>query len=254
MLSFFYSPRDIAAFRFQGIGKTILYVFLLTLLSVTPISYYFGKTIFEGITAISNTIKDELPPFTIENGKLYSDKKTPVTINDDEITIIFDSTGTIDRKTLENTDHAIALLQNEFLFITAGQIQATSYSMFSNTTISKDDLEGFITSLDSVLPIVISILVLIIFLFASGIKFIEVSILALIGLLLKNMTESPLQYRHTWRMAAYSITIPTTFFTIMTFLKTPIPNGFLINWLVSTTILYLAIKEVPKRKKSITNH
>ena len=76
------------------------------------------------------------------------------------------------------------------------------------------------------------------------------TVLALIGLAIKNLTGRKLTYRQLWRMAAYSETLPTVFFTIMAALKTYVPNSFIINWFVIIIVLYLAINETPKPKKA----
>lgn len=51
-----YSPKDIAFYRFQGIGKTILYVFFLTLLSVIPTVYYFSAAVINGLDAAQTAV------------------------------------------------------------------------------------------------------------------------------------------------------------------------------------------------------
>ena len=56
-----YSPKDIAVFRFQGIGKTILYVFFLTLLSLIPAIYYLSSSPISGVDTIQSSLKNELP-------------------------------------------------------------------------------------------------------------------------------------------------------------------------------------------------
>jgi putative sterol carrier protein len=244
-----YSPKDIAKFRFQGIGKTILFVFFLTLISIIPTAYYFSSAISNGIEATKISIEDEIPEFEVKDGELFSDQNTPITIKKDGFTILFDSTGTVEKTDLENTDNAIALLKNHFLLIAAGDIQEFPYTMFANMTISKADLESFVDTVDSLVFIIISIFSLVTYIFTSGIKFIEVSVLAALGLLVKNMVGRNLAYRQLWRMAAYSVTLPTLFFTIMGLLKTNVPSGFLLNWFVGLTILYLAVKEVPAPKK-----
>ncbi|MGA9227696.1 MAG: DUF1189 domain-containing protein, partial [Mesobacillus sp.] len=93
-----YSPKDIALFRFQGIGKTILYVFLLTLISVIPASFYTAQAINDAVNSVKETMESKLPYFTIENGVLLSELKEPLTINNGSITIIFDSTGAVEQK------------------------------------------------------------------------------------------------------------------------------------------------------------
>lgn len=244
-----YSPKDIARFRFQGIGKTILYVFFISLLAVIPISFYAIQTANEAISVISSVVSDELPAFTIENGKLHSDETEVITIEKNDFTLIFDSTGEVNEQTLKKHDNTVAILSDEFLIVAGGQIQSTAYSLFSSFTVTKEDIVELISQVNSALPVILIVTILIMFLFGSGMKFLEVSILALFGLILKNMTGHRLQYQQLWRLAAYSITIPTVFFTIMAALKTTVPGNFLLHWGVSITVLYLVMKEIPQQRK-----
>ncbi|WML50661.1 DUF1189 family protein [Neobacillus sp. PS3-34] len=71
------------------------------------------------------------------------------------------------------------------------------------------------------------------------------------GLLIKNLTGRKLHFRQLWRMAAYSETLPTLFFTIMAAIQTTVPKDFLINWLVAIIVLFLAINETPRPKNRI---
>ncbi len=244
-----YSPKDIALTRFQGIGKTILYVFFLTLVSLLPGIYYFSSATINGLDEIQNSIKNELPAFQISEGTLHSDEKAPIILNKDNLTIIFDSTGTAKASNLAKNKDTIAILQNEAIFIASGQSQSLPYSMLSDMTFTNEDLLNLFSSLDSSLVIIIPIMILIIYILTTGLNFIQISILAALGLLLKKLLMRNIQYRHLWRMAAYSITLPTVFFTIMAALKTIVPNGAIINWFVAYIVLYLAIKEVPLPKK-----
>lgn len=243
-----YSPKEIALYRFQGIGKTILFVFILSLLSVIPTYIYLQSAITNGVSAAKETIDSGFPAFTIDNGNLESDLKAPLTLNNDGFAIIFDSTGEVEKNDLQNIDNGIAFIKNDIVFIAGGQLQAYSYSMMDNLVLTKDDLVNLVDSFDSILVIMLPILFIVIYLFYSAIKFVEISILALLGILLKNVSSRKLQYRHLWRMSAYSVTLPTLFFTIMEALKTPVPASILIHWMVSLIVLFLAIKETPASK------
>jgi hypothetical protein len=244
-----YSPKDIASFRFQGIGKTILFVFFLTILSILPSVYFFNTAISTGIGTASSIIKNDLPPFSISNGQLHTKSSVPVTINKENFTIFLDSTGAITEKKLEMTDNGLALLKNKVVIIVGGKQETYPYSMMDTFKISNQDLLNLIDSLNGVKFIIFPIIALFIYLLSSASIFIEISILALIGLGLKNMTGRKLNYRQLWRMAAYSETLPTLFFTIMAALKTTVPSSFLINWFVAILVLLLAINETPKLKK-----
>ena len=180
-----YSPKDIATFQHQGIGKTIFYVFLLVVISVLPSVYYFNTSITSGFETIKETVEKDFPSFTIENGELISDETAPVTINKGSLTFIFDSTGTITKQAVTSSDNTIALLKNEWVYSSAGQSQSFSYSMMGISTLTDENMIEILTAMESMLPVMIPVIDFIIYLFSSALKFIEISVLALFGLMLK---------------------------------------------------------------------
>ncbi|XJZ26242.1 DUF1189 domain-containing protein [Bacillota bacterium Lsc_1132] len=245
-----YSPKDIALFRFQGIGKTILYIFLLTLISILPSVYFLSSAINSGIDSARTVLKDQLPDFTIQNGQLAAETNVPITVNQDHFTIILDPTGVITSNKLSDTDHSFALLKNEFVLVAGGQTETYAYSMVQGMKLTKQDLQNFLDTLNGMKLVITPLVSLFIYFFSAASNFIEISILALFGLALKNLAGRRLNYRQLWRMAAYSETLPTLFFTIMGALKTAVPSSFLINWFVAIIVLFLAIKETPKPKNA----
>ncbi|MCM3566600.1 DUF1189 domain-containing protein [Neobacillus mesonae] len=245
-----YSPKDIAYFRFQGIGKTILYVFLLTFISILPTIIYMSTALSSGLDTAKTFIQDEAPDFSIHNGHLTAKTEVPVTKNHDGFTFFLDPTGTVSAEDVADAGNAFALLKDEFVLAAGGQSDPYPYSMMEGLNINNQKLIDLIDSISGLKGIIIPVISIFIYLFSSASSFIEVSILALIGLVLKNMTGRKLTYRHLWRMAAYSETLPTLFFTVMAALKTTVPNTFLINWVVAIIVLLLAIKEIPRPKKA----
>jgi hypothetical protein len=173
----------------------------------------------------------------------------PITLNKDDFSIILDPTGAISPNDVKDEGNAFALLEDEFVLAAGGRADPYPYSMLEGLNITKGDLMEFINEISGMKWIIIPVISLFLFLFASAGSFIEVTILALIGLALKNLLGRKLNYRQLWRMAAYSETLPTLFFTIMAAIKTTVPNSFMINWFVVIIVLYLAINEIPKPKK-----
>ncbi|CEG27876.1 DUF1189 domain-containing protein [Bacillus sp. B-jedd] len=245
-----YSPRDIAIYRFQGIGKTILYVFLLTFISILPTIYHFSVAINTGLEAAKEIVRDEMPDFKIKNGILETELNMPVTIKRDEFSIIIDPTGSVSQADLADMGNAFGFLKDEFGLAAGGRVQSYSYAMLDSSELSKQDFVDFIAAMDGANYIILPIVFFFVLLVSSAMKFIEVSVLAVMGLMLKNMGGRRLNYGHLWRMSAYSVTISTIFFTIMEAIKTVVPSGFLINWLASAIVLYLAVKETPAPKKA----
>ena len=245
-----YSPKDIALFRFQGIGKTILYVFFLTFISILPFIIFLSTSLSTGIDSAKSIIKDEAPEFSIKNGLLSAKTEVPVTINKDNFTIIIDPTGAISDSDVENEGNAFAMLKDEFVLSSGGRIDTYPYSMLQGLNITKSSMLDFFDTIGGMKGIIIPVMSVFIYLFSSAASFIEVSILAMFGLALKNLLGKNLNYRQLWRMAAYSETLPTLFFTIMAAIKTSVPYSFAINWVVAIIVLFLAINEMPKPKKA----
>lgn len=246
-----YSPKAIASFRMQGIGKSILYVFLLSLLSAIPIIVNFSIAITQSIQSVSLTIDREFPPFVIKNGQLNSEENEPITTEKDGMSIYFDSSGTLTSSDLDSSEDSIAFLKDEFIITSAsaGTSQEFSYSMLNNMELTKETLVELLETTDRLLPFLSIIPILLVFLFASLMKFIEVSILALMGSLVSTINGKALPYRPLWNMAVYSATISTLFFMVMDLLQTAVPGGFMLNWFVSLVILYLALKELNPEKE-----
>ena len=246
-----YSPKLISTFRFQGIGKTILYVFMLALLSTIPTAFHFTNSLTEGLKEFDVTLREELPSFSIVEGELEVDSDKPIEIKQDDFIVILDDTGTYGVEEIEAKENAIGILKDRFVFAANGQSQSQDYSIL-NMSISKEDLIDVSKQLDQLLPIVISILVVVMFLFGAFIKFIGITILALFGLGFKNSLQRRLNFKQIWVISAYATTLATIFFFIMDFLQVIVPAGFLINWFVHLIVLYLVLKEVPPSKKPKT--
>lgn len=245
-----YSPKTISTFRFQGIGKTILYVFILSLLSMIPSSYYLTSELSAAIKGFDQTLRDDLPDFQIIDGELTSESNEPIEIKKDQFIIILDATGAFGAEEIENKQNAIGILKDQFVFAANGQSQSYEYSLL-NMSISKQELINLSKEFSQLLPIVITILIILMLLFGAFVKFIEVTILALIGLALKNSLQRKLNFKQLWILSAYASTLAAFFFFIMDWLQVIVPGGFLLNWFVHIIVLYLTIKEIPQSKNPL---
>lgn len=244
-----YSPKDIASFRFQGIGKTIIYLLLLTIIASLPNLYYLNKGINEAIHTFSVTMEDEVPSFTISDNILHTDNdEEPTIIEKPDLTIIVDSSGTYDHTKISSYGNSVALLKNEFVIVTAGQAQTFAYSSFGNIALTSEELIDFIQGMDSLSYVFIILLVVIYILFMLLYKVLQTLVLSMFGSFFARIFGKGLTYAHCWKITVYSITIPVIFFAIMDCLQTVVPNGYLLNWFISLFLVCLAIKEVQTEK------
>ncbi len=241
-----------ARFRFQKLGKPILYVFLLMLLSSVPIGIITAVSFTNAYEDLKTHMGD-LPEFTLEDGTLKSDQSEPLIKKEDGNTFIFDATDEIKPDDVDSYESAIAFLKDRIIVMDSGTRQEFNYSNFSSMTFTKQDVSELTQNLDNLLPIFIPLLIFVVYLFQTGLKFIGITVLATIGLLLRSIAGRKASYKQLWVLSVYSVTIPTLFFTIMALVKTTVPFGFLLYWFVAIMLLYLTIKEIPLPKKRVTN-
>ncbi|MCA0992941.1 DUF1189 domain-containing protein [Pseudalkalibacillus hwajinpoensis] len=247
-----FSPKMMARFRFQKLGKPILYVFLLMLLSSVPIGIMTAVSFTNAYEDLKTHMGD-LPEFTLEDGILKSDQSEPLIKKEDGNTFIFDATDKMKPDDVDSYESAIAFLKDRIIVMDSGTRQEFNYSNFSSMTFTKQDVSELTKNLDNLLPIFIPLLIFVVYLFQTGLKFIGITVLATIGLLLKSLAGRKVSYKQLWVLSVYSVTIPTLFFTIMALVRTTVPFGFLLYWFVAIMLLYLTIKEIPLPKKRVTN-
>lgn len=245
-----YSPKDIAGFRNQKIGKTILYITILSLFAMLPVFIHLIQTMNLLVHTVEHTLKNDVPDFEIQNGQLITENKQPIIIEQDHnVFFIFDNTGEYTPEQIEKEkNNTVAILRNHFVFQINGQTETLPYSDLGINKIAKMDLEEMV---DSVKPflIVFYIIFFILFLviqFATHL--VAITVLAAGGLLFKNLMGRKVLFGELWNMSAYAITLITVFFIIMDFLKVTVPFATLIRWGVMGIMLFLAVKELPKVK------
>jgi hypothetical protein len=245
-----YSPQTIAKFRFQGIGKTILYVFVLMLITLSISAYQLGSMISTVVQQFQYELKNELPDFELKNSILTSDLEEPLILIEDGDVIIFDTTGTFSVTDIEEQySNAIALLEKEAVIVSDGVAESFRYGEFGNLNMTKQSVEEFTDTIVDLLPLIISIAVMILYLFFTSLKYLGIFVLTIFGLIIRKNTGTVLSYKQVWILSAYAVTLPTVFFAIIDALSIYIPFAFTLYWIVAVIMLYLIFKEIPTPKQ-----
>ncbi|WP_181186228.1 DUF1189 domain-containing protein [Alkalicoccus urumqiensis] len=242
-----YSPETIAKFRMAKIGRTIGYVFLLMLIASIPMIISISM-FMSGLFQAGDQYLDDLPDFSIENGTLQSDEDAPVIDDDDDMTVIFDSTGELQVEDLEEYGNLVALLERELVFVAGANADVIAYQDFG-IDFSKSDLTGFYSTLSDLSFLIIGLVIVVVYLFNTGLKFIGIFTLSLIALAMKSSQAPQLKYRHCWVLAAYTVTLPTLLFALLEALGILIPFQFVIYWVIAAVMMNLVLRHVPKPKE-----
>lgn len=245
-----HSPETIARFRFQKIGKSIMYVFFLMLIVSIPMAVLLGSNINGLFKSVENHMVDSFPDFTIENGVLKSNVEEPMIIEEGNTTVIFDPTGEFRLEDASEYDTAFALLEREAAIITDGFPQTFGYQEFG-VNISKDQLNDLVNTIGNILPLLISVIILLMYLFNTGLKFIGIFALSIITLLLKRKGASQLSYRQGWILSAYAVTLPTVMFALIDTIWVNVPFSLTIYWVIAILMMNLVIRNISRPKEDI---
>jgi hypothetical protein len=243
-----YSTQDMATFRFQKIGKTIGYVFILMLIASIPLAIQITSFINTSIAGLNEVVQSEIPDFELKNGKLTSQIEEPITREADGMYFIFDTTDSVTRDDINEYDDAVAFYSDHLIIKSMTSVDEVRYESFGAVTLTKEDVSMFADQLSEIAPIAIPIMIIIAYLFFTALKFIGVTVLALIGLIVRNIAKRNLSYRQLWMLSAYAVTIPTIFFAIIDLLEIIVPFSLALYWFVAILVLYLVVKKVPASK------
>lgn len=243
-----YSPRDIARLRFQSIGKTIFYLFFLSLISIIPPSIYNSIEISHALKSVDELAESTLPDFKIEHGKLFTSIERAEKYKNLDTTILFDPTGIWSSENLEEYGRSFGFFSNEFAYHSNGKTKTLPYDILGEFSLTKDTLMKYLHTINGILPIILFLIILTTFLFVASLKFIEISILSFFGLILSRLIANQIPYRRLWVVSAFSITLAVTFSTIMSALSITIISSYFFYWLISIIMLFLTLREVPIRK------
>ncbi|AST92585.1 hypothetical protein BC6307_15450 [Sutcliffiella cohnii] len=245
-----YSPKEMANFYQQGIGKTILYIFFLVLVTSIPFFISIGIAINQLHSAAETVVKSDLPEFVIENGEFTADVDEPLIMDQDGLVLMLDPNSEFSLSEIEDFGDVIALQRYEVITIIDGTTEIFDLGQTDGFTISKSDLESLLDTVGSFIPLIIFLFAAIMYILFSLGKFIQVTLLGLVGLILKGSLNKPfIKYRHTWILSAYAVTIPTVLFALLESIGIYIPYTTIISFTAAFFILYLIVKELKEDVK-----
>ncbi|SER69053.1 DUF1189 domain-containing protein [Salipaludibacillus aurantiacus] len=244
-----HSPETIAKFRFQKIGKTILYVFFLMLITSIPMAVVIGSNLNNIYQDIDTHLTESFPDFQIQNGVLQSETDEPVIIDDQDTTLIFDPTGEYTPADTAQFDNAFALLEREAVLNTDGFPQTFGYQEFG-LDLTKDQLDDLVNTVGDLMPLIITVVILIMYLFTTALKFLGIFTLSVITLLLKRKVADQLTYKQGWILSAYAVTLPTVLFAVIEGLGLNLPFSFAIYWVIAIVMMNLVLKNIPAPRQA----
>lgn len=235
-----YSPKTIATFYNQKVGKTIFYVLMLMFLTFVTTGYQISSAFLTIVNEVEETVQNDIKSFELKEGILTSSANEPFVKQYESFTVVFDTTGQVKLVDVEQYDDALAILDKEIILVSQGTVDTIHYSELGDLQLTDNDLTSFL----NYSPLIISIVIFILYVLMTAKKFIGIFFLSFIGLFAKKIFSVSLSYKQVWILSAYSVTLPTVFFAITNSFGLNIPFSFGIYWMTAIVMLYTTFKEV----------
>ncbi|GAA0078446.1 DUF1189 domain-containing protein [Clostridium sp. CTA-5] len=233
-----YNIKEFSKYVTEGLGKAILYVFLMSLIFGTLKGISIGYEINKQANGINEKLQDEENGFIIENGILNT-KNSPLKFEENSSLIYIDSSIELDksselRNLTVNNDINVLFLKDGVSLKTPFENKVVYYKeAFGNDKIDNNEII-------SQMSIITKVLIGISFIYAIGMCFINVlincifvTIFAGLALIFMKLT---IKYKVLYSLSLYACTLPLIFKTILEII---FPNIYLDTMFIVGTLVYV---------------
>ncbi|MCE5219737.1 MAG: DUF1189 domain-containing protein [Clostridium sp.] len=255
MHKFAYSFFDFAAYKeflVQGLGKSILYIFLVTLIfsTITNINT-IGKFNSE-VSSMQAIFIHSAPNFELKNGLLSVESDSPIYYKHNGEQLIVDTSGKTSKSILDPYSDAIYINSDE---ITIRQnystLQTLKFTDFTEFNLTNKTLQSALSILKTIFPIILLIFEPI-FSFLLNL----ISGFLILGPLCLNISSImgvKLKYSKTCTLSFYAMTLPLLLESLLNISEIDLPEFSVIFYIVALIYCGLAIKEIKNIDKSTLN-
>ncbi|MDT2045451.1 DUF1189 domain-containing protein [Priestia flexa] len=246
-----YLSKKVVMLRFEHPNKTIGYILLLTAFSLLPALLFMIPTIVSGYQNAIQYITTPSTTVYLEDYTLYEEGKRNISSS----SFTLDSTTTTEEVSITPPLYGIGLVKDGVFLAIKGQAQVYSYELLGWDSLSKVDLLHHLKDIKNTLFVFIPLSVFLLFCLTAGLKFIQITLFAVIGLYASRFTKKTVTFKHAWVLSAYSITPMTVLFMIIDLFSysAPYSTSLYLAGVLFTYVFILSRLPIKKEKGTSLN-
>lgn len=252
---FAYSFFDFAAYKeflVQGLGKSILYIFLVTLIFSTITNLNTINKFISETSDIQTTFTKTAPKFELKNGLFTIDSTEPIYYRNDGQTLIVDTSGKTNKSTVESYSDAIYIDSNELIVKQNYKtIQVMKFSDIPEFNVTNKTIQKVLYLSKIIFPVILLILDPIISFILNLIS--GFLILGPMCLFISSFMNVKLNYSKACILSFYAMTMPLLLQALLDISGMVSPEFHIIFYLITLIYCGLAIKELKNTDKSNLN-
>ncbi|MEA4847041.1 MAG: DUF1189 domain-containing protein [Clostridiaceae bacterium] len=246
-MNFFVQMREsVIDFKFyrsikdNKFSKSFVYLLLLFLIIyfINGTRTYIGTRI--AMEELASNLNANVPEFRLENGEFSFEGDMPYYIGSStNEAFVIDTTGQVTESVLKDAETGI-LITKDKVYVKRNEIETREFSLseLKSITLDKSDILEFMPKLSWIVFIFIAFG----FIFVLGWKLLNAVILALLGLMANAVFKGRLKFGSLLNISIYALTLPLLVQLAVNLYGYPIPNFWMIYWVISILYVVLGIK------------
>lgn len=238
-----YNAEAYVTFLKQGLGKGILYLFILTLIFGGIVSVKIAYEFNKAMVQIEDVAGEKIPDFRIQNGKLSVDAAMPIVYKNSDVIIVVDTENTIDPSQLDEYEQGVLIGEAEmYAKKSTGQIQMIKFNEMQNAEITGTDISEFLTGFKGIGIVIIMIGGILCYFIG---KLLSVFIIMGVGgLIVGQLIKCRTDYETSCKLGAYALTLPMLIKLILSLIGIQIPYFFIIYYGIALIYVGRALKAI----------
>ncbi len=246
---FIYSITGFGKYRLllrQSMGKAVGYLILLSfLLSVAAFAplYSISNEILE---SSSEFITENMPDFTLSNGRLEIHGEMPIVIDNGGVPMVLDTTPGAEDRILNQYDTVLLFTSDKMVMKNYVNRQEYPLSAFEGLDFTKDSLIGAMPLIRTYMIIILIIMYIFIAIFFVAGKFLAALVVGLIGMIANSRAKTNLSFKSIYKLSIFAMTLPLIIGTVINALMINVPFLAVLFYIGSGIYIFGAINNIKK--------
>jgi hypothetical protein len=252
MHKFAYSFFDFPAYKeflVQGLGRSILYIFLVTLLFSTIANINTINTFISETSSIQSKFIQSAPEFELKDGLLTVDSKEPIFYKHNGEILIVDTSGKTNKSIADVYSNAIYINSNELILrLDYKTIQSFKLKDFSEFYITNQTIQHMLYLSKVIFPFILLIINPIISFILNLVS--GFLIIAPLSLNIGSIMGVNLKYSKACILSFYAMTLPLLLEALLDISGITSNEFIILFYIIALIYCGLAINEIKKTDKS----
>lgn len=252
---FAYSFFDFATYKdflVQGLGKSIFYIFLVTLIFSTITNIKTIGIFNSDLSHVQNKLVHDAPEFELKDGLLSIDSNEPIYYKYDGQMLIFDTTGTTSTSALDPYSDGIYVNSTSLILRqNYNTLQTVEFADFNELVVNNKIAQETLAIMKIIFPVILLLVNPILSFFENLLS--GFAIIGPLSISIGSLMGVKLKYSKACTLSFYAMTLPLLLQALVEISGIHLPEFVAVFYIIALLYCGLAIREIKNADKSNLN-